>query len=422
VPTDDPRPEFVPEWPTCERTQGCRAIPAGEGSRYCLEHLNREDQDAFIGSLRPGADLDLSGTVLSNELFTRVVSAFGDPEPHLTRFREVRLRRVWFQGPISFEFGTFADAIDFAGAWFGGPVRADWGRISRVLSFAGAQFTAGAELTGMAARELDLTAARFVGTASVSRIEGTVVCPRARFEDGLVLTGPGAVYADSTYFGAISSIEGATVLSLRHCDVGDLVLTDTKLRGCQFAGALRLDQLRIDGATKFATPPPGRWTRRRVLAEEWYWRGWSRETDPEMGAERLAAMYRSLRKSLEDSKNEAGAGDFYYGEMEMRRHSTETPRAERAILWVYWLLSGYGQRAARAIAALAVLIATVGTLLAVWGQPVAEAAQIAVGAVVLREPGAELTEAGQWTVMVARVLGPVLLALAILAVRARVKR
>jgi hypothetical protein len=108
--------------------------------------------------------------------------------------------------------------------------------------------------------------------------------------------------------------------------------------------------------------------------------------------------------------------------MEMRRHSAETPRAERAILWVYWLLSGYGQRAARAVAALLVVIAVVGVLLAVWGQPAAEAARIAVGAVVLREPGAELTAAGQWTVMVARVLGPVLLALAVLAVRARVKR
>jgi len=69
-----------------------------------------------------------------------------------------------------------------------------------------------------------------------------------------------------------------------------------------------------------------------------------------------------------------------------------------------------------------VLVATVAVLLAVWGQPPAEAAQIAIGAVVLRDPGAKLTEAGQWTVMVARFLGPVLLALAVLAVRARVKR
>jgi hypothetical protein len=421
VQLDDPRPDFLIDWLTCEREPDCRGIRVGE-SRFCLVHLDREDQDAFIESLRPGGDLDLSGTMLGNDLFGRVISPFRDPKSSLARFGQLRFRRVWFQGPISFEFGAFADAADFEGAWFGGPVRADWGRISRVLSFAGAQFTAGAELAGMVAWKLDLTAARFVGTASISRIEGSVMCPRARFEDGLVLTGPGEVFADSTYLGAISSIEGARVLSLRGCDVGNLVLTDTDLHACEFAGALRLDQLRIDGRSEFATPPPGRWTRRRVLAEELYWRGWSPDRDFNVGAERLAAMYRSLRKSFEDSKNEAGAGDFYYGEMEMRRHSFETPRAERAILWVYWLLSGYGQRAARAIAALAVLIATVGTLLAVWGQPPAEAAQIAVGAVVLREPGAELTEAGQWTVMVARVLGPVLLALAILAVRARVKR
>jgi DNA invertase Pin-like site-specific DNA recombinase len=31
-------------------------------------------------------------------------------------------------------------------------------------------------------------------------------------------------------------------------------------------------------------------------------------------------IYRALRKAQEDKKNEPGAADFYYGEMEMRRH------------------------------------------------------------------------------------------------------
>ena len=35
---------------------------------------------------------------------------------------------------------------------------------------------------------------------------------------------------------------------------------------------------------------------------------------------RLAAVYRELRKGREDAKDEPGAADFYYGEMEMRRH------------------------------------------------------------------------------------------------------
>jgi hypothetical protein len=34
-----------------------------------------------------------------------------------------------------------------------------------------------------------------------------------------------------------------------------------------------------------------------------------------------AAAYRALRKSREDNKDEPGAADFYYGEMEMRRHA-----------------------------------------------------------------------------------------------------
>lgn len=50
---------------------------------------------------------------------------------------------------------------------------------------------------------------------------------------------------------------------------------------------------------------------------------------------RLAAPYRALRKAQEDSKNEPGAADFYYGEMELRRLDPQTPWAERVVLWPY---------------------------------------------------------------------------------------
>lgn len=147
--------------------------------------------------------------------------------------------------------------------------------------------------------------------------------------------------------------------------------------------------------------------------------------------ETVAGLYRSLRKAFEDSKNEAGAGDFYYGEMEMRRRAGTTPLAERVILYAYWLLSGYGQRAWRAISAIGVLGAVVFTLLMTVGLPgeaawswtrVDQSARIAMGAVVFREAGQQLTSAGNWTVMIARFVGPFLLILAALAVRARVKR
>ncbi|SNT58319.1 hypothetical protein SAMN05216252_14828 [Actinacidiphila glaucinigra] len=94
---------------------------------------------------------------------------------------------------------------------------------------------------------------------------------------------------------------------------------------------------------------PVRWTRRRTLAEEHHWRaarygtdGW---TPAPAGVEThqpavLAPLYRQLRKALEDGKNEPGATDFYYGEMEMRRHDLETSRGERMILWLYWRVPG----------------------------------------------------------------------------------
>jgi hypothetical protein len=80
-------------------------------------------------------------------------------------------------------------------------------------------------------------------------------------------------------------------------------------------------------------------------------------------------LYRALRKGREDTKDEPGAADFYYGEMEMRRlarrpvnpigagriGAASRGRVERWILTAYWLV--YGLRAWRAVAGLAVVTA-----------------------------------------------------------------
>ncbi|MFE7357905.1 hypothetical protein ACFU8Q_33415 [Streptomyces sp. NPDC057543] len=122
-----------------------------------------------------------------------------------------------------------------------------------------------------------------------------------------------------------------------------------------------------------------RWTPRRTLAEEQHWRaaqsaaadGWA---PAPRGIEvlepaALAPVYRQLRKAFEDSKNEPDAADFYYGEMEMRRHETSRPFSERALLTVYWAASGYGLRVSRALGWL--LVAMTATLLGLmaWGLP-----------------------------------------------------
>lgn len=281
-----------------------------------------------------------------------------------------------------------------------------------------------------------------------------------------------------------------SLMSLQGTDVSELVLADVDMRWCRFTGAHHLDLLHIEGRSPFHEPPTGRygwltgqkwpflrrWTSRRVIAEEHAWRiergggksaGW--QVHPQEGgepvrAEQLAVLYRSLRKALEDSKDEAGAGDFYYGEMEARR-ATGSPR-DKFVLGTYWLLSGYGQRALRAIAGLATLVTILTVLLWGWGLPAdsppqlatgtvttipgasqavilqmsdapvvpptptqrwtadraGKAVQLALGSVVFRDTAQKLTATGTWTIMVGRFLGPVLLALAVLAIRARIKR
>ena len=49
------------------------------------------------------------------------------------------------------------------------------------------------------------------------------------------------------------------------------------------------------------------------------------EPCPALDPERLLTLYRQLRKAQEDAKNEPGAADFYYGEMETRLHAANTP-------------------------------------------------------------------------------------------------
>jgi Luciferase-like monooxygenase len=53
---------------------------------------------------------------------------------------------------------------------------------------------------------------------------------------------------------------------------------------------------------------------------EWHDSGERGDPSNPYGPREIATIYRALRKGREDNKDEPGAADFYYGEMEMRRH------------------------------------------------------------------------------------------------------
>jgi hypothetical protein len=434
--------------------------------------------------------------------------------------------KAQFTSSALFMKAQFSGVAAFDGAQFSSAASFDGARFSDTASFYEAAFERASVLGPLVcAGQVVLSGAVFGLPVTLEIAARRVVCERTRWESTAavrvryaavnlshaVLTAPAAVLTPPTPFIHHGTAVSEDLLanpglqpspsarvrlgSVQGVDAAHLVLTDMDLTDCLFSGAFHLDQIRLEGSTTFAGAPTGwhrrgvrlvHFTRRRVLAEEHHWRAqtagqptlppgstppedqWRpgpHHSDPGLtpDPEDVAALYRQLRKAFEDGKNEPGAADFYYGECEMRRHDrTGTPPGERRLLWAYWLLSGYGLRAARAftwlLAAMSVTVlllmgfglpahdpdpATTGTvhgskitlntstpdpaLNGGWAQrmtwPRAEkATRVAVNSVIFRSSGQNLTTLGTYIEMASRLLEPTLLALAALAVRGRIKR
>lgn len=159
---------------------------------------------------------------------------------------------------------------------------------------------------------------------------------------------------------------------------------------------------------------------------------WMSKAHPDMraslAAEQIAGIYRALRKAREDGKDEPGAADFFYGEMDMRR--AVAPRGECLLLWLYWLVSGYGLRASRALASLLATVLVFALLLRLWGFPPGASESVADAILysaqsttnLLRPVEHELTYAGQVLNVFLRLLGPLFFGLTLLSLRGRIKR
>jgi hypothetical protein len=251
------------------------------------------------------------------------------------------------------------------------------------------------------------------------------------------------------------------LVTVRGAHVAALALSDVDLRACRFFGAHGLQSLDIEASCNWPhTPGYPRYIYRETIAEEHDWRGerWDqlstqppawlerRDGPPKLKCAQIAALYRALRKAREDGKDEAGAGDLYYGEMEMRRKNdwverptlTDPWAAERAyrgarrgrsVLHAYWLFSGYGLRSRRAIASLAITLLVGAALLRgfgfhgarpTYGRALLFGVESSIS--VLRAPQANLSVAGEVIQIALRLLGPLFVGLALLALRSGVKR
>jgi uncharacterized protein YjbI with pentapeptide repeats len=408
----------------------------------------------------------------------------------------VDFTRAQFNGRVEFRGAEFGGDRWFEETQFfleGDPEREFGGQVAS--HFDGAKFTGPGTFGPVTTTTpIVLDRARFGGLTTVSISGPRLSCVGATFSDSVSFQLRFAeVVLDRSVFAKPSVLafarnsrsdetrmtgrpERPRLLSLRHVDAGMLTLVDLDLAACVFQEAHNLDKVRIQGDRAFADSP-GPWrlrvgrkcvpvwqrfARRQTLAEEHLWRrmepssanegallvrpGWhpprtampswvgkdTGEPVHRLTPRRLATQYRALRKAEEDTKNEPGAADFYYGEMEMRRHSDQTPWSERVVLWLYWLVAGYGLRGLRALGWL-IVVMLVGAVLfhldGIAGSPpksfgttllyTADSMLSLAGA---RRDDVTLTEWGRALSIGLRLLGPVLIGLALLSIRNRVKR
>ncbi|WP_030931928.1 pentapeptide repeat-containing protein [Streptomyces sp. NRRL B-24720] len=402
-----------------------------------------------------------------------------------------------FEGAY-FDSATFSGDIEFADATF---IDRAWFRKAQFETAAYVSIVCGGlvlldgavfhqpVMVGITAVRVSCGRTRWAATASLHLRYAELHLTDAVFEYPVLVTGSLAPFRREAPLPAslIDQTPGVSLATVAGADVAHLALHNIDLSGCEFAGAVHLDQMKVDGWCTFATTPSGwdrrfpwRWSKRNTLSEEHYWRvrntrhphrtvarGWA--TPPEHASElkpaAVAALYRQLRKSLEDGKNEPDAADFYYGECEMRRHDTTRPWGERTLLTAYWALSGYGLRATRALGWLVFAMAVTIMVMVLWGLPANDlkpqttgqqvgagqklklttgtpapvnpagplcervsterfekALRVVINSVIFRSSDQDLTTAGTYTEMTSRLAEPVLLGLALLAVRGRVKR
>jgi uncharacterized protein YjbI with pentapeptide repeats len=383
---------------------------------------------------------------------------------------EASFARASFVGIASFDRSSFGGSVNFDGARAEHDVRFLGTRfasacligpllVSGELTFESSVFAERATIIALARR------ASFVGTEFRRGVDlrlrwAEVWCQDTDFREESLLVGLSTNLADdegglvSAHLSANNQASTALmapvprVLTLAGSRVARLTLSSVDLGECRFAATHGLDQLALERVTFPESPEGWRLTRRQTIAEEHYWRaaaadgvGWRlprvvdadgnpRPPHPvtELGPDEIARLYRQLRKGREDSKDEPGANDFYYGEMEMRRRSG--PRAERRLLFAYWLVSGYGLRAGRALLALLLAILVAAGALSLWGfdpsrsygSSLLFALQDSIS--LLRAQTTPVTQSagGQLIDVGLRLTGPLLVGLALLALRGRIKR
>ncbi len=268
----------------------------------------------FYGSV------DLVGVKLSGRTSFWQAKFYGDANLKGAEFSE----SVFF-GPVQ-----FFEKVTFAMTKFCGDANFLRARFSGGVCFTSAEFHGDAQfMEANFSGEVDFVLANFSGDANFRRagFSRDTIFAWASFLKSVDFS---YVKSGSVIFQDVNCL-GPQQVRFHHVDLSRWSFLNTDLRRIDF------DDVTWALTRKFLS-------HRTALFDEL---NVSSRKDDLASVERL---YRHLKKNYESQRDYGRAGDFYYGEMEMKRRQLNAPG--QIPFWLYRLMSGYGENYRQALAVL----------------------------------------------------------------------
>jgi uncharacterized protein YjbI with pentapeptide repeats len=284
---------------------------------------------AFFGAAKFLMEADFSGATFSERAdFDRVTFSKGASFSFAKFTKGAFFGGAMFTEEAFFGFATFTKEAFFRAATFTKEVRFVRTSFSEGAEFGGATFTKGADFDRATfTKGADFDRAIFSGRTLFAGRQG-----RAK--------AAGHIFADTAVNFRQVIINPPDAVTFLVADLTKCQFQDTDLRKMQFVG-LKWPQKGRRTVVYDEIIPVGAADRTVVYHEitglelaEGSTRLWSQ----------IERLYRELKQNYEDRRDYERAGDFHYGEKEMRRQNPETPSGLRFFLTLYWLFSGYGER------------------------------------------------------------------------------
>jgi len=259
-----------------------------------------------------------------------------------------------FRAEVNFERVEFAEHVEFSETQFRGKVTFFMAQFIKDASFSRASFSHGAEFVWVKFTE-------GVGFSGAT-VRGQILFTSRKsevFHDYLVplMSAPDPPFSEVEVDFRDVTMEPPDTVVFREADLKQCAFLDTDLRKVQTVG---VKWPRITSQIRWS------WVRywadrlrvghRTGVYDEIDARGRQRQEGMVPPWSQIEKLYRELKQNYEDRRDYERAGDFHYGEKEMRRKNPETPLSLRFFLTLYWVVSGYGERYLRPLAWAAALL------------------------------------------------------------------